>query len=799
MKENKLSKTQIDSIKNYANNIETIENFSAAIRKTSGMYISALGNIGWLSCIREIFSNAVDQYLKPNSPCNFIEISYNEITKECTVIDNGLGIPHDIAVRVLTAQHTSSNYTKKKGEYSSGRHGVGMKVTLAFSEYFILESYVLGVGKRFEFHDGILFKESNMKSVPMYQGTKVTFKPNETKDDEHMGPISITYIDVLNLVNGILPLMPIGTPIRFTGTDLTGKSKVYDLKNNDGLLTFMIMNCDKPLIAPISFSDDTGEIKGDVMFTYDLNGMSNRETIIAYGNYSPMAEMGTHVDGFLQGIERWFCNYMNKIYLAGTGKKKSKKTLNVIPTDVRTGLVAVVSECVLKPIFKGQAKEAISNEELKPFFKELTMKALDEWSKTNPNALSKVCKYLKDVATIRVNADKEKVKISGKYNSSVFGGSLPSKYVQPTGTEDLELIIVEGDSALGSARNSRDKVHQGIFPIRGKMPNPLNTTRAKYLANAEVSAIINIIGAGYGSNFDLSKVKFKRIIIASDGDYDGYHIRTLVFKLFLYYMPQLIEAGMVYAAVPPLYGLLNNKNEVTKYFIDRLDFTNYLSKKFIKTYNITDIKGNKLSFKDVSTILYTDFEYKDEIDTLSYRYALNPLLIELVIVELVSSKNDKELLKKLKKNIKSEFRFMNIYEQDGVIVLDGVIDSESNTLALTKQFLKDMNKAIELFGKSKYSEFMLNNIPCRLYELFNTYDKFTKSQGNVVRYKGLGEMNPDELAESTIRPDGDRCLIQYTIDDVKMLSQQIRSIECDKSKLLENKNNYQISKEDLLG
>ena len=118
MKENKLSKSQIDSIKNYANNIETIENFSAAIRKTSGMYISSLGNAGWLSCIREIFSNAVDQYLKPNSPCDFIEISYNEITKECTVIDNGLGIPHDIAVRVLTAQHTSSNYTKKKGEYS---------------------------------------------------------------------------------------------------------------------------------------------------------------------------------------------------------------------------------------------------------------------------------------------------------------------------------------------------------------------------------------------------------------------------------------------------------------------------------------------------------------------------------------------------------------------------------------------------------------------------------------------------------------------------------------------------------
>ena len=798
MKENKLSKSQIDSIKNYANNIETIENFSAAIRKTSGMYISSLGNAGWLSCIREIFSNAVDQYLKPNSPCDFIEISYNEITKECTVIDNGLGIPHDIAVRVLTAQHTSSNYTKKKGEYSSGRHGVGMKVTLAFSEYFILESYVLGVGKRFEFHDGVLFKESDMKSVPMFQGTKVTFKPNETKDDEHMGPISIKYLDVLNLVNGILPLMPIGTPIKFTGTDLTGKTKVYNLKNTDGLMSFMIVNCDKPLIKPISFSDDTGEIKGDVMFTYDLDGMSNRETIIAYGNYSPMAEMGTHVDGFLQGIERWFCNYMNKIYLASS-KKKSKKALNVVPTDVRTGLVAVVSECVLKPIFKGQAKEAISNEELKPFFKELTMKALDEWSKTNPTALNKVCKYLKDVATIRVNADKEKVKISGKYSSSVFGGSLPSKYVQPTGTKDLELLIVEGDSALGSARNSRDKVHQGIFPIRGKMPNPIETTRAKYLANPEVSAIINIIGGGYGANFDMSKVKFKRIIIANDGDYDGYHIRTLVFKLFLYYMPQMVEAGMIYAAVPPLYGLLNNKNEVQKYFTDRLDFTNYLSKKFHKTYDICDIKGNKLSLVEVSNIFYTNHDYKEELDILSARYALNPLLIELVIMRLIDSKDNKDLYKKLKKSIKSEFRFMDVCEQDGVIIIDGIINSESNTLALNNQFIKDSKVIIDRLKTSKYKEFIINGNHCRLYELFDLYDKFTKSQGNVRRYKGLGEMNPEELAESTIRPDGKRCLIRYTLDDAKQLQQQIRTIESDRSKLLDNVNNYQISKEDLLG
>jgi DNA gyrase subunit B len=189
---------------------------------------------------------------------------------------------------------------------------------------------------------------------------------------------------------------------------------------------------------------------------------------------------------------------MNKIYLS----EKSKVT--VINNDIKTGLKVIIAAAHLNPVFAGQFKGILSNEDMYKYVKDLTTKSLEEWSKTSPGDLQKICKCIKEIAEIRMKSDDSKIKLSNNYESSALTGK-PKKYVPPSGNKNLELIIVEGDSALGSAKNSRDVYKQGLFPIRGKLPNAFKETKSKFLANQEIASIITIIGCGYGKNFDISK------------------------------------------------------------------------------------------------------------------------------------------------------------------------------------------------------------------------------------------------------------------------------------------------------
>ena len=431
-----LSKEQIDNIKNYKNSIKIISDYAEGVRKLPGNFLGNIGTEGWKACGREIIQNAIDECLRTNSPANHVWVTFDERNQMFMVEDNGRGLPHGMMIECIATERSSSNYDKEPGQgYTSGAHGLGSGVAMALSEKYTVESYVLGEAHRVEFNKGKVWKygEKSVKCPPK-QGTYITLIP----DYSVLGNVDLSCKEVYELLAGFYTKMPIGHEIDFIGIDKSG-SMVYNEKliNRDGILTDLMAKVSKPLISPICYSYDNGIMKADVAFTYDIDSVTDDEDITSFANFTNTTDGGTHVDGFLTGLCKYLKDYMNKIYLG----EKSK--LVITNADVKNGLKCVISAAHINPIFKGQFKGKITNEEFKPFIENLTAKALEEWAATKPAELQKVAKYIKDLAEIRNKTDLEKVKLTSNYQTSALG-DYPKKFVNPAGNKNLELFIVEG-------------------------------------------------------------------------------------------------------------------------------------------------------------------------------------------------------------------------------------------------------------------------------------------------------------------------------------------------------------------
>lgn len=249
--DNKLTEEQINSIKNYADDIETIDSFMQAIRQMPGMYIGHIGNKGFINMFREIFQNIIDEIFRVNSPCNMAKITFEESTCTSILEDNGRGIPFNNIIRTFTSEHTSSNYKKKPGQYSSGMHGLGSKCTNALSSKFIVESYILGDARRVEFTDGEPWDKGEVviPNKENRQGTIITFIPSF----EILGAITVTVEELLQFLQMMLPLTPIGTKFYFNGIKADGTNVQTILTNEDGIMTYLIDSCKNPMIKPIIF------------------------------------------------------------------------------------------------------------------------------------------------------------------------------------------------------------------------------------------------------------------------------------------------------------------------------------------------------------------------------------------------------------------------------------------------------------------------------------------------------------------------------------------------------------------
>lgn len=366
-----------------------------------------------------------------------------------------------------------------------------------------------------EFKNGYpLYKEP--KSIPnkqKKQGLKTSFIMNE----EIMGEINLEWKAPYNLIKRMLSTLPIGTHCSFSAIDINGNKFTEDIINKDGIITDLIIKVKRPIIKPIIVGADDGIHKLDCAFCYDsgdeINGPDDNESVTSFANMCPTIG-GTHVDGCVEGITRWFTLYMNNIYLAN---QKAKVKLKVMPADIKTGLNMFVSASHLEPQMNDQAKEIMGNQDMIGFCKDVVMKGLDDWSKANPQDLARISRFFKDIAEIRQKTDASKAKVVTKYQQNVITG-LPQKYIRPIGKEGpFELIIVEGDSAKGTVETGRDPKTQGVFPIRGKIINAFKCSKQAFFSNEEVQGITRIIlGRDYVKNFDVKDCKVQKVVFMAD-------------------------------------------------------------------------------------------------------------------------------------------------------------------------------------------------------------------------------------------------------------------------------------------
>ena len=774
----KLTAEQIKNINSYDKDITHIEGTINAIRSRSGMYIGALEKYAAITMFREIFQNSVDQVLYDKSPCDAISVLFDERDTKFVVSDNGLGIPYDKIISIFTDQHTGKNLKEKQlYDYSAGLNGIGAKATNALSEYFDVKSYRYdGTCKHVLFKKGVLKKEEIIKNPEKLQGTRTEFTP----DHSIVGETPVEPGEIYTLVRDTLSLLPVGVTVDYTSINKRGKTYHEKMVNEDGIATNILGKCASMLVSPIIIKNDNGHMKLECAFTFDQQDLGG-EDVTAYANMCPTSSsaLNTHVTGTLDGICTWFGNYINKIYLTDREKNKIK----IVPNDVKMGLKVMISAWHLEPQFTGQAKEVLSNQDFKPFAKETVMNGLDAWAKAKPQDLLKVCKFLKDLALVRIKADSEKVKVTAKYATSATTG-LPAKYVKPS-TKDpnkIELFIVEGDSALGSARSARNVETQGIFPIRGKILNVFQASPQKIAANNEVMAITQILGAGYGKHFDISKLKVSKVIFMTDADSDGSHIADLLLLVCLKMFPGLVESGRVYKAVPPLYGIPMGKNRM-KYFAERVDFVRYMQKEYYKKNSVTDLKGKPIDSATFTRILIENSDYIYDFSTIAERYKVNPILLEIVI----SSYIKKEKFETLRKRITSEFRFMendNVTKIGDTIRIKGLINGRIETIFYNQRFIEDCDPLIRPIKKAiseDHMRFIVNGQKVGLYDMVSMA---MNTIGNMNRFKGLGEMNADQLAESTMSPNT-RTLIQYTVDDINETTKIIRQYDSNKKLILQ--------------
>lgn len=784
-----LDKRTKEAIDNYGGQIKTLKDFVTAVRTRPGMYLGPIGSAGFLNMIREIFQNSVDQLVDPISPCNWFSLYYDERTREVIVEDNGLGIPFDDLIRVLTAQHTSKNFEKKLYEYSSGLNGVGSKIVNALSETFIVESYRYdGTAVRVEFEGGYA-KTKQPKKIPnkqKKQGLKTYFIP----DEKILGDMDLEWKTVYTLLKHILSITPLGSKVDFTAIDIKGKKYTEEIINKDGIITDLIMKVKHPIIKPIVISADDGTHKLDCAFCYDsgdaTTGPDDNENVTSFSNFCP-TRSGTHVDGVVEGICRWFSQYMNNIYLAN---KKSKNKTKVVFGDVRCGLNIMIAAAHIDPNFTGQAKEILSNPDMVGFCKEAVQRGLDDWSKHNPQDLAKISKFIKDIAELRMKSEAGKQKIVTKYKPNTITG-LPAKYIRPLGKKDIELIIVEGDSALGTVTTGRDKMTQGLFPIRGKITNAFKATKANFFNNEEVQGITKIIlGSDYKRNFSIEDVKVSKVIFMADADIDGAHISALLERMFVMYFPQMIEAGMIYKAIPPLYAI--KKGKKTKYFTEQIDIVRYVQRLFLQNHDMKTLKKKALSNKDITLFFMKNNDYLYHINKIAGTYAIEPYLLEMVLNHYILNKN-KINVKKLDKEVNSVYRFMHAEKVDGSIMVKGVI-TKSNLIIFNEKFLADCTELLNIIRDNDSLYYLVNGKKMSLLEIMTLYDSATPN--GVQRFKGLGEMDKEELAESTLYPGSDRTLVRYTMQDAKETLEAIREYESNSKKILGLVG--QINREDLL-
>jgi DNA gyrase subunit B len=549
-----VSMTQNNPAEYKASNIQVLEGLEA-VRKRPSMYIGDTGQRGLHHLINEVVDNSIDEAL--GGHCDYIIVNINK-DGSLSVEDNGRGIPVDIHEKegipalevVLTKLHAGGKFDKSSYKVSGGLHGVGVSCVNALSTLFIAEVHRDGKIHTMQFSEGITKQQLKVIGDTTKRGTIITFYP-----DASIFTQSIEFKFEL-IAQRMRELAFLNSQITIEVNDLREEEPIKELFHYEGgvkdFVRYLDENRDALIPTPVYITGEMDGVPVELALQYNK---SYSENVHTYVNNINTHEGGTHVSGFRRALTRALKSYAEKNNLI-------KGKLALSGEDFREGLTAVLSIKVAEPQFEGQTKTKLGNSEVQSAVEVVVYEKLVEFLEQNPKLARGILDKVILAAEAREAARKARQLVQRK--SVMFGEGLPGKLADCSinDPEHCEIYIVEGDSAGGSAKMGRNRSFQAILPLRGKILNVEKSRLSKILENKEIRAIITALGTGvgHGEDFDITALRYHKIIIMTDADVDGSHIRTLLLTFFYRYMHALIENGHIYIATPPLYKIAQGKN-----------------------------------------------------------------------------------------------------------------------------------------------------------------------------------------------------------------------------------------------
>jgi len=559
-------KKKTDNIDNQytAKQIQVLEGLEA-VRKRPSMYIGNTSSRGLHHLLDEVVDNSIDEAMA--GYCKKIEVVIHP-DNSVTVTDDGRGIPVDIhketklpaVTIVLTKLHAGGKFGGGGYRVTGGLHGVGISVVNALSEWLEVEVYRdSGIFfQRFERGDAV----SDLKKIGRSSrtGTKITFKPDPTVLED-------TTFNFDSITHRLREIAFLNAGVKINLKDEREENKEVSYKYNGGISEFVShLNKNKDLLfpRPICFTVKKDDIEVEVALQYNDGYIEN---ILSFANNINTEEGGTHLAGFKAAITRVINDYARNNLLSN-GKKSSLKEgeNNLSGNDVREGLTAVISVKLLNPQFEGQTKTKLGNSEVRGIVSYVVGEGLNNFLNENPSVSKKI--LAKSISALNAREAARKARNLIRQKNGILGlGTLPGKLADCSEKDPLfrEIFLVEGDSAGGSAKQGRDRRFQAILPLRGKILNVEKARLHKILDNNEIKSMVTALGINIGEDLDIEKLRYYKVIIMTDADVDGAHIKTLLLTFFFRYMKPLIERGNIYIAQPPLYKLEYNKESYYLY------------------------------------------------------------------------------------------------------------------------------------------------------------------------------------------------------------------------------------------
>ena len=728
-----------------AENIKVLKGLEA-VRKRPGMYIGDTNISGLHHMIYEVVDNSIDEAMA--GYCDTIDI---ELTREGSAIisDNGRGIPVDMhptekisaATVVLTVLHAGGKFDKDTYKVSGGLHGVGVSVVNALSKKLVVNIKRDGKLHRQEFSKGIPQSDLEIIKTTNRTGTQVEFWPDDSI-------FEIMEFDDEILTKRFRELAYLNPKITINFKDQrNGRNESFHYEG--GLESFVTdLNKNEAVSKAVSFSGGEEDVLVDFALMYND---TYSENLLSFVNNIKTPDGGTHEAGFRAGLTRVITNY-----IAANAAAREKDT-KITGEDIREGLIAVISVKVPEPQFEGQTKGKLGSSYVKPIVQKMVFEVLSKYFEENPIEARAIMEKALMAARGREAAKKARDLTRKKEGLSI--GTLPGKLADCQSKDPTisEIYLVEGDSAGGSAKQGRDRVFQAILPLKGKILNVEKSRLDKILKSDEIKNMITALGCGIGDEFDSERLRYHKIIIMTDADVDGSHIQTLLLTFFFRFLHKVVENGHIYLAQPPLYRYKKGKKEI--YLKDEKALNEFL----IET-GIEGVEFEGIGNADLIDFLKIVAAYRSVLKELEKRFNVISAIRYMIENPDIISKSYVEIFEILRGYLQAQgHNILNSY----------VSEEEARIYVQTESGLEELLVNENLFTNPLYEEalYISQKIKERGVELkgdvidvLEEIEKNAKKGAYIQRYKGLGEMNPDQLWETTMNPENRR-LLKININD----------------------------------